>query len=424
MPLPHGVKMDVRKVRYAVVRDALERLQVTETENDPMALIVWWDGLMQNEDFSTLLPHQRVNKIPGMDVLCYKNTFFQALGRMKALFPSLYSFFPTTFQLPFQFGDFQREHLRLSSKGGLVTWIIKPRSGSCGNGIRLVQNSFSVAAQTQLAVIQRYVSPFLLGGLKFDFRFYILIATIQPFTIYAYHEGLARFCTRAYVPPRRENLDDRFCHLTNTAVNVANAGGGRVILELATVVLQRIAELDQRGRQLCPVIKQIMLLSIVAHYSNILQNVGLVGPDGRRFEGRPPQANLDEMHRHFHILGIDIMLNDRCEPVVLELNGRPSMSVTYDIEQDLKSQLVYDALNVITVDGTEPPDTQQDGGWEKLFPAPDSLFGRAVQSVLERSCQSSHMTAKKMLVKRLGYVPSAFYGRQIYRKSLVLPPLQ
>jgi hypothetical protein len=379
---------------------------------------------MASDEIATLYPYQRINKIPGMEVLCYKNTFFQALSRMKTLFPSLYNFFPTTFQLPFQFSEFQREHLRLSSKSAPVTWIVKPRSGCCGNGIRLVQNSFDVASQTQLAVIQRYVSPFLIGGFKFDFRFYILISTLQPFTIHLYREGLARFCTHEYAPPTRETLDDRFRHLTNTAVNVANTASKRVILELATAVIERICQDEQCRRALWNRIRQVSLLSIAAQYSNILQNISLVAPEARRDKPLQPQPDLDEMHRYFHILGIDIMLNQHCEPVVLELNDRPSMCVTYDIEHGLKSQLVFDSLNLVTVDGTDARDAASPGGWEKLFPTEvGSLFGQAVQTVLDKSIQGARMSAKKLLVRRLGYLPSASHSRPPYRKVPPLPRL-
>jgi tubulin polyglutamylase TTLL6/13 len=111
MSLHEGVKIDVRKVRYPVVRDALERLHVTQVDNDLTALVFWWDGYMPPEEFFTVYAHQRVNKIPGMNVLCYKNSFFQVSTRMKIPFPSFYNFFPMTFQLPFQFSEFQREHI-------------------------------------------------------------------------------------------------------------------------------------------------------------------------------------------------------------------------------------------------------------------------------------------------------------------------
>jgi hypothetical protein len=152
----------------------------------------------------------------------------------------------------------------------------------------------------------------------------------------------------------------------------------------------------------------------------MLQNVGLV-PASRRRVARQPQPNIEFVRRYFHILGIDIMLNDRCEPIVLELNDRPSMCVTYEIEHILKTQLVYDALNVITVDGTDPRDETHPGGWQRLFPTSDkSTFAQATQSMLDRSSQRAQMTAKRMLVKRFGYLPSTHY---VAKSPVMLPKL-
>lgn len=398
--LPLHVKIDVTKVRYPVIKEALEKLCCEETHDDPQAVIVWWDGFIPTEQFQHLLPHQRINKIPAMDTMCYKNTFFQSLSHMKNMFPSFYCFFPMTFQLPFQFSDFQREHMRLTSKGSTVTWILKPKSGCCGNGIKLIQNAFELADQGKQAIIQRYVSPYLLDGYKFDFRLYILIATLQPFTVYIYNEGLTRFCSERYVAPARHNLHDKFCHLTNTAVNVGNTDNEHSILELSSRVMKRIAEQDERGKTLWNRIRQVVLLSVIALYPNIIQNVTMHTPIVRK-EG---SKALDEMHKYFHILGIDIMLNDRCEPIVLELNDRPSMCVTYDIERTLKSRLVYDALNIISVNGAPPDKRAKPGGWQKIMPADESTpFGKAAKGILEKSCQGQ--TGKKVLSKRLGYTP-------------------
>lgn len=425
--LPLHVKIDVTHVRYAVIRSALKRLECEQTKDDPTTRIVWWDGFIAFEKFQTILPHQRINKIPGMDVLCYKNSFFQALGRMKALFPSFYTFLPQTYLVPQQYNDFQREHQRIASRGATATWIVKPQSGCGGNGIKLIQSSYDIAGQSQKAIVQKYVSPFLIDGYKFDFRLFILIATLKPFTVYLYGDGLCRYCSVPYVAPTSENLGNRFCHLTNTAVNVGNKERQHLIMELASSALEKIAAADERGKTLWNRIKQVVLLSVIALYPEMLKNAAAHTPPPEVSEEKPPAPPVDDTHKYFHILGIDIMVNDRCEPVVLELNDRPSMCVTYKLERGLKTDLVYDALNIVSIDGRPPDANAKPGKWQKLFPAEDNLpFGKAASTILLRGCQAvnkEEQAKKKKIFKKLGYTPKPTARKRI-SKVKKLPPLR
>ena len=93
-------------------------------------------------------------------------------------------------------------HIRESNKKKEpATWIVKPRNGCCGNGIKLIQNSFELSESKESCIVQNYIRPFLVDGYKFDFRFYICISTIEPFTAFIYNEGIARFCTKKYASP-------------------------------------------------------------------------------------------------------------------------------------------------------------------------------------------------------------------------------
>lgn len=67
---------------------------------------------------------------------------------------------------------------------------------------------------------QRYLhKPYLIDGLKFDLRIYVLVTGIQPLRCFIYKEGLARFATEEYKSPMGSNLNNLCMHLTNYAIN-------------------------------------------------------------------------------------------------------------------------------------------------------------------------------------------------------------
>jgi tubulin polyglutamylase TTLL6/13 len=373
-----GTVIELRRLKCRIIHEALTDYgYVVATEDDPNSKIIWWDGFIPPEEFALLKPHQRINKIPQMDLLCYKSTLFQSLNQIQSLFPQYYTFFPETFLLPHQFLEFHKEHVRiLSGKAGAnLTWIFKPRCGSCGNGIRLIQNPLSLINETAQGVIQRYLPPFLIDGYKFDFRVYLLISTLSPFTVYIYKEGLARFCTSKYSPPIKKNLDNKFGHITNTAVNIGNSSATNDFTRTLSDTLRLIAD-DPIGENVWEKIKNVSILTLLSIYPQILAAIPKPkstprgeSPHVKKGSGASPAA----INKYFHICGIDILLDEDANPFVLELNDRPSMKVQFPCEEQLKHDLICDAMKIVTVDGT-PLKEQPDGknGWEQIIPAPES----------------------------------------------------
>jgi len=386
--IKEGTKIESSRIKYPVVKEAFKNCGIDMVLNDPEAPIFWWDGDINPKDFEQAKVNQRMNKIPGMDNLCYKSSFIHALNQMRRLFPKNYKFFPTSFILPHQMSDFQREHTKLQAKQrNNVTWIMKPRSGCCGQGIKIIQHVYEVTRRTESAIIQGYISPYLLNGFKFDFRFYVLISTLSPYTVYIYKEGLARFCTQQYQAPSAENLGDKFCHLTNTSINVDNPDAHNEYTRLASSVLTEISQLSPKGSLVWQKICDVTTFTMLAMWSPIVNSINNYN-SSRDFFCRKYTYNTlsscENYGKYFHILGIDILLNDNLQPIVLELNDRPSMQVTFDCESALKRDLIIDTLKTISLTGT--PLNEVSSNFQQLLPVdPSNPISTAVDQICVQS---------------------------------------
>lgn len=181
--------------------------------------ILWTDSAVQPEQLARMQQFQKINHFPGMYSLARKSNLGRNLMLMRKAFPDSYKFFPQTWLLPAEFGDFRSQFSKKRTK----TFIVKPAASCQGRGIFLTRTWENVRTD-ESQVAQRYIQhPYLIDGLKFDLRIYVLVAGCDPLKIFLYHDGLARFATEPYVAPNGENLSNVCMHLTNYAINKDNS---------------------------------------------------------------------------------------------------------------------------------------------------------------------------------------------------------
>ena len=191
------VNLSESKNAQAIVRHiACERRGMREVDHGA-ANLFWYERAISSSEVKLLNECQRVNMTPGMHEMAKKLSLARVLNRLRRLFPEDFAFYPQTWSLPLELGEFKQQHAARCSSSGAPppVYIVKPSGGCQGAGIYLTPGPQKLRKHAA-AVVQEYIpNPLLLGGLKFDLRCYMLVLSVQPYVVYLYREGMARFAT-------------------------------------------------------------------------------------------------------------------------------------------------------------------------------------------------------------------------------------
>nr|XP_039257522.1 tubulin polyglutamylase TTLL11-like [Styela clava] len=337
---------------------AIERLGWEKVPEDENADFYWHDKTYYADLFEHEPKLVGVNKIPGILELCTKARLSEILTTKKAINPNIFQFHPKTWILPQQYKQFTEEtkqENKVLSDGELATYYIyKPSVGTHGNGIFLANGSVDIQTEDNNYIVQKYLDPpLLIEGYKFDLRFYVVIARVDPPEIYLCNEGLVRLCTTKYESPCDKNCDDIFMHLTNYKINVHNksfqqtpspsTGSKRTWKSVKETLRERGCDVETATRR----IKELCV------------NTSLVLLD----EVKQTQEINPYRTRWFHILGFDVILDSDMQPYLLEINSAPRLGVVHHnvpdlmgkryilnvVDQQIKIPLIVDVLKLVTM---------------------------------------------------------------------------
>ena len=321
-----------------VVRKVFE-YRITNTPTKDWDLC-WTDTGVSQEMVNKMKSYQKINHFPGMNCLSKKNHLERNLAKMAREFGSEYKFFPRTWVLP---ADWNNLKMKMS-KGQNKTYIVKPHSLSQGNGIYLTKSMKGIEMNDHCVVQEYIASPYLIDGLKFDLRIYVLVYGCDPLRIYMFKEGIARFSTDRYTRPNKDNIDNRFMHLTNYAINKTNKKftfGNDPTIGHKRSLASVWSHIDKHGgnsRMLIRSIQNIVVKTLCAVQSKL----------SRAFRACQPNDTSNSMC--FEVLGFDILLEDNLKPWLLEVNHSPSFNIDTPFDKRLKTELLTDVITLLSLD--------------------------------------------------------------------------
>ena len=346
---PKCIWVNVSQAYYPLVREALEGIGYKMTDSDTKANLFWINSNGNIETAHSLLPYQFYNHFPGMVSISRKVDLAKNIENVAKSMPEEYSFHPKSFILPSQFIDMKNYMLSIK-KAKNRTFIVKPDTGSLGKGIFLVQDPNQCFDYCEQAIAQKYIDPYLIDGLKFDLRIYVLVTSIDPLRIYVHEDGMARFCTEPYQEPSHDNLEQVYCHLTNYSLNKKNENfqANQLVYEEEEVeekghkrsmasIFESIKKDGHDVEKLKHEIDEIIRLTIASAQTQISSQyrIGFTSNDGKS--------------RCFEILGFDIMIDNECKPWLLEVNNKPSMAAESPFDKVLKTNVIQGAMKIINL---------------------------------------------------------------------------
>jgi len=238
-------------------------------------------------------------------------------------------------------------------------WILRPASGSQGEGIQilpsnsskedlknLLDNFFTAWADEQKEqyiikgsnrqssiVISEYISnPLLIsGGRKFDLRVYCLVAVTNP-TVAFFHIGKCRMCGVKY----NDDLSDTFAHLTNSTLqrkhddynhDDSKINGNLMVTDWDSFIklLMEVQDFDAEwylGHEKEDLSLETLDKIVRSHCKQMTQLV--IDSAAKKFDENSVEENRPGA---FQYIGMDFMMDDKGKFWFIEANHAPAIGM-------------------------------------------------------------------------------------------------
>jgi len=217
---------------------------------------------------------------------------------------------------------------------GRNVWIIKPAGLSRGRGIRCYDNLGEIFDHIRVKesewIAQKYIeNPLIIKNKKFDIRQWVLVSDWEPLTIWFYQECYIRFTAQSFDP---NDLANKFAHLTNNSISkklesceTSEIEGNMWFLdEFKSYLTETFGEKEIFEKKIQPQMQHIVLKS--------LQSV---------------QDMIETRKNSFELYGYDFMIDENCNPWLIEINSSPTMEYSTTVTSKLVKMVAEDCIKVV-----------------------------------------------------------------------------
>jgi len=370
MPLSSFKKIDATDSEWPACKHVFTKYlnsQLIKSSPSKLPDLIWsdcqWHNNSPNKNIAkSMTKNQCINYFPEASEIFRKDILNDNILKMENKFPNHFEqILPKSWSLPEEYEKFKRDEKQISEK---QYFIVKPNDEQRGCGIFITSDTENDLTPKSNCVVSKYVgNPLLIEGYKTDLRIHVLIASLDPLTVYVHKEGYLRLATCKYQEPNKNNSKNQFMHLTNWSVNKNNSESNfedsgtdfsreqseNKLLRSLTFFDEVLGEkLDASEKvtktktQIYEDINRIIFKTILASYNDLKKEYqNSFGPITKQ------QNYKNNASRAFQLLGYDIMLDENFKPWFIEINHNPDLDDEPFMAGKTCRKLISDTVDVI-----------------------------------------------------------------------------
>ena len=298
--------------------------------------------IKNNMNKNLISKYQKINRFYNYQEYVSKSLLYDNYKVFEDKYPDEYNYMLESYSFPKEKIKIESKFKNYKLEKNDDVWMIKPNMGSLGSKISILTNYSDIKLKSYL--LTKYLhNPHLIKGYKYDLRFHGLVSTIKPLKLYLYNEGLVRIASEKYNVSSFDP-NNKFAFLTNLFINKKNKDKFIYPKNLPNMEDSNLWNLETFQKycarnninynELYYKVADIFIKMVLTVREKILNYI---------------EENNLETSNFYHLIGIDIILDNNLKPYLLETNRRCGFRDNNDAEKYFTHNIVADTLNIIGI---------------------------------------------------------------------------